>query len=150
MTSFSAHQVKMFKKLFAHPPKITVTGLGMPEKFLLRFVLFEAVVRLVGHYYRERAGQKKKSTSHESLNIDVVRRSFAHFGISVADQRLNLLLDSGMTTRNAKSARNLRNGLAHRWKAEDVKEVIDRYEDLNNALTGVIDAIKARVESAAK
>lgn len=149
MTNFGAHQVKMFKKLFAHPPKVTATGLGMPEKFLLRFVFFEAVVRLIGHYYRERAGQKRKSTSHESLSINVVRRSFVHFGISVADQRLDLLLDSSMATRNAKSARNLRNGLVHRWKAEDVKEVIDRYEDLSNALTGVIDAIKARVESVA-
>lgn len=150
MANFSAHQVKMFKKLFAHPPKVTVTGLGLPEKFILRFVFFEAVVRLVGHYYRERAGRKKKSASHESLNIDVVRRSFAHFGISVADQRLDLLLDSGMTTRNAKSARNLRNGLAHQWKAEDVKEVKARYEALSSALTEVIDAIKKRVGSAAK
>lgn len=145
MTDFSTHQVKMFKKLFAHPPK--VTGLGMPEKFLLQFVFFEAVVRLIGHYYRERTGQKKKSTSHESLNIDVVRRSFAHFGISVADERLGLLLDSNLTKRGGKSARELRNGLAHQWKAEDVTEVNARCDDLSNALTSVIDVIKARVYS---
>lgn len=138
----------MFKKLFAHPPK--VTGLGMPEKFLLRFVFFEAVVRLIGHYYRERTGQKKKSTSHESLNIDVVRRSFAHFGISVADERLGLLLDSKRIKRKEKSARKLRDGLVHQWQADDVKEVTDRYKALSSALTEVIDAIKARVESTAK
>ena len=148
MTGFSTQQVKALKKLFARPPE--TRGLGNPEKFLLQFVFFEAVLRLVGHYYRERAGQKKKSTSHESLNIEVARRSFAHFGILVADLRLDLLLDSGMTTRNMKSARNLRNGLVHRWKAEDVKEVIDRYIELNKALTGVINAIKVRIEIAAE
>lgn len=138
----------MLKKLFSHPP--VATGFGIPEKFLLQFVFFEAVVRLIGHYYRERTGQKKKSTSHESLNIDVVRRSFVHFGISVAYERLDLLLDSSLTTRNAKSARNLRNGLAHQWKAEDVKEVKARYKALSSALTEVIDAVKRRVGSAAK
>ena len=138
----------MLKKLFSHPP--VATGFGIPEKFLLQFVFFEAVVRLIGHYYRERTGQKKKSTSHESLNIDVVRRSFVHFGISVAYERLDLLLDSSLTTRNAKSARNLRNGLAHQWKAEDVKEVKARYKALSSALTEVIDAVKKRVGSAAK
>jgi len=148
MTDFSTQQVKMLKKLFSHPP--VATGFGIPEKFLLQFVFFEAVVRLIGHYYRERTGQKKKSTSHESLNIDVVRRSFVHFGISVAYERLDLLLDSSLTTRNAKSARNLRNGLAHQWKAEDVKEVKARYKALSSALTEVIDAVKRRVGSAAK
>ena len=138
----------MLKKLFSHPP--VATGFGIPEKFLLQFVFFEAVVRLIGHYYRERTGQKKKSTSHESLNIDVVRRSFVHFGISVAYERLDLLLDSSLTTRNAKSARNLRNGLAHQWKAEDVKEVKARYKALSSALNEVIDAVKRRVGSAAK
>lgn len=148
MTDFSTQQVKALKKLFAHPPE--TKGFGNPEKFLLQFVFFEAVVRLIGHYYRERTGQKKKSTSHESLNIDVVRRSFTYFSISVADQRLDLLLDSSLTTRNAKSARNLRNGLAHQWKAEDVKEVKARHEALSNALTEVIDAVKKRVGNAAK
>ena len=148
MADFSTQQVKIFKKLFAHSP--VATGFGIPEKFLLQFVFFEAVVRLIGHHYRERNGQKKKSTSHEPLKIDVVRRSFAYFGISVADQRIDLLLDSRLTTRNAKSARNLRNGLAHQWMAEDVREVKDRYEALNNALAEVIDAVKKRVGSAAK
>lgn len=148
MTDFSTQQVKMFKKLFAHPP--LPTGFGIPEKFLLQFVLFEALVRLVGGYYRERITQKKKSNAHTPIDISVVWRSFAYFCISVSRERLDLLLNSSLTRRNAKSARNLRNGLAHQWKAEDVKEVKDRYDGLSNALTGAIDAIKARVDIAAK
>ncbi len=122
----------------------------MPEKFLLQFIFFEALIRLIGRYYRERTGQKKKIISHESLNIDVVRRSFAHFGISVADERLGLLLDSNRSLRNIKSARNLRNGLAHHWKFEDVKEVTRRYDEIFSALKDVIDVIKVRVDCAKK
>jgi hypothetical protein len=149
MTDFSTQQVKMFNKLFAHPP--VGTGFGVPEKFLLQFVLFEALVRLVGHYYRERTTtQKKKSNAHTPLDISVVKRSFLHFHILVSEERLDLLLNSSLTIRNAKSARNLRNGLAHQWKAEDVKEVNGRYKTLNGALTEVIDVIKERVDSAKK
>lgn len=147
MVDFSTQQIKMFKKLFVHPPKVTVTGLGLPEKFLLQFVLFEASARLVESYYRDRITQKKKSNAHTPLYISVVRRSFVHFGISVADERLCLLLDSNLTKRGGKSARELRNGLAHQWKAEDVTEVNARCDDLSNALTSVVDAIKARVYS---
>lgn len=148
MTDFSTQQVKAFKKFFAHPP--VTSGIDVPEKFLLLFVLFEVSIRLVGRYYRERNGEKKKSTTHVPLDIGVVRRSFEHFCIQVSDERLDLLLNSDLTKRNKKSARNLRNGLAHQWKAEDVKEVKERYDALSSALTEVIAAIKARVDGAAK
>lgn len=148
MTDFRTQQVKELRKLFAHSP--VTAGLGVPEKFLLQFVLFEASVRLVGRYYRERNGEKRKSTTHVPLDIGVVRRSFEHFCIQVSDERLDLLLNSDLTKRNQKSARNLRNGLAHQWKAEDVREVKERYDALSSALTEVIAAIKARVDGAAK
>lgn len=148
MTDFSTQQVKAFKKLFAHPPM--TSGLEIPEKFLLQFILFEASVRLVGRYYRERNGDKKKTNTHAPLYISVVKNSLEYFRIHVSAERLNLLLDSKLTKKREKSARNLRNGLAHQWKAEDVKEVIDRYAALCNALTAVIDAINARINSATK
>lgn len=148
MIDFSSPQVKMFKKLFAHPP--VTSGLGIPEKFLMQFVLFEALVRLVGRYYRERRGQKKKTDTHAPLDIEVVKRSFAHFFIPVSDERFSFLLNSKLTKRHEKSARNLRNGLAHHWKAEDVTEVKNRYAALSNALTEVVDAIKVRVDGTAK
>lgn len=143
MTDFSTQQVKIVKKLLANPPE--TKGCGIPEQFLLKFVLFEALVRLVGHYYRERATQKKKSNAHITLDISVVKRSLLHFRIQIADERLNLLLNSKLTKRKTKSARNLRNGLAHQWKSEDVKEVNNRYDELNNVLSEAIDAIRRRV-----
>ena len=138
----------MFRKLSAHPP--VTTDLGVPEKFLMQFVLFEALVRLVGRYYRERQCQRKKSDAHAPLDIEVVKRSFAHFFIPVSDERFSFLLNSKLTKRHEKSARNLRNGLAHQWKADDVKEVTDRYAALSSALTEVIAAIRVRVDGAAK
>lgn len=143
MTNFNNQQIKVFKKLFAHPPM--TTALGNPEKFLLQFVLFEASVRLVGTFYRNRINNQKKVTGHESLNIDVVRRTFLYFDISVSDERLSLLLDSKLTKRNQKSARALRNGLAHRWHSEDVNEVTARYEILSHSLAEVVDQIKLKI-----
>lgn len=143
MTDFNTQQIKILKKLFAHSPM--TTGLGIPEKFLLQYVLFEALTRLVGSNYRNRVAQRKKSTTHESLKIDVVKRSFKHFSIRVSDERLNLLLNSKLTKKDEKSARKLRDGLVHQWKAEDVQEVIKRYGALSNALIEVSSAIEARV-----
>lgn len=135
----------MLKKLFAHPPN--TVGFNLPENFILKFIFLEASVRLVGSYYRDRTTKKKKQNTHEPLNIAVVQRSFKYFNINVSDELLDLVLKSESIKRNSKSARNLRNGLAHHWKAEDVKEVKDRYDFLDNTLTKVINAIRARVES---
>lgn len=143
MAGFSAQQIKILGKLIAHPP--VHTSSGIPEKFLLQFIFFEALARLVGHFYRDLSTKKKKTTVHAPLHIDVVERSFEYFGITTVDAHLRLLLDSNSTKRGCKSARELRNGLVHQWKAEDVKEVNTRRDDLSNALTGAIDAIKARV-----
>ena len=148
MTDFRTQQVKAFKKLLAHQPK--TSGTDVPERFLLQFVLFEATVRLVGRYYRERNGEQKKSNGHTSLDIGVVKNSFEYFRIHISGERLNLLLNSKLIKRGEKSARNLRNGLAHQWKAEDVKEVTDRYVALSNALIAVIAAINARIDGAMK
>ena len=148
MANFSTPQVKMLTKLLARAPR--AKGYGNPEKFLLQFVLFEALIRHVGIYYRERVNQKKKPTGQEPLNIEVVRRSLAHFCIQISDPLLDNLLDSARTTRNNKSARNLRNGLAHHWKIEDVKEVETRFATLSSDLLLAIDKIKKRVDSARK
>ena len=148
MANFSAPQVKMLRKLLARAPR--AKGYGNSEKFLLQFVLFEALIRLVGNHYRERINQKKKLTGHEPLNIEVVRRSLAHFCIQISDPLLGNLLDSQRTTRNDKSARNLRNGLAHHWKVEDVKEVEIRFATLSGDLSLAIDKIKMRADNARK
>ncbi|MCU6433971.1 hypothetical protein LPB67_09345 [Undibacterium sp. Jales W-56] len=142
MAEFSSQQAKFLRKLFSIAP--SSKGLAEPEAFLLQFVLFEASVRLVGRYYRERSGQKKKSTAHESLNIEVVKRSLAYFSIPVSDERLVQLVSSELRKRNQKSARKLRDGLAHQWNVEDRREVTDRFKDLTNGLAGVVDAIRMR------
>jgi hypothetical protein len=141
MPDFDANQIDMLAKLFARPPR--ATGFGKAEKFLLQFVFFEALVRLVGRHYRDRTGQNEKSGMHQSLRVDVVRRSLAHFAIQISDQKIEVLLGSRLKTRMHKSARNLRNGLAHEWKLEDVQEVDDRYEALSHDLVEAIGAIEA-------
>jgi hypothetical protein len=68
----------------------------------------------------------------------------------MSNERLDLLLNSDLDKRNEKSARNLRNGLAHHWKTEDLQEVTNRYAVLSNALTEVIATIKVCINGAVK
>ena len=99
--------------------------------FLDDFYFLEALIRTIGRYYRNRSGTKPKMEKHESLNRDVVARSFQHFGIFVSGDLLDLLLSSDRKKRNEKSARNLRNGIAHNWNKEDRK----RSTNPNTSLT---------------
>jgi hypothetical protein len=141
MTEFNAQQMKTMKQLFSHLP--STIGFGNAEKFLLQFVSFEAAIRLVGRYYRARIYQKKKPTGYEPLNIEVVRRSLKYFDVQISDELLDNLLAS-KTKRDHKSARDLRGGLVHHWKIEDVKEVEARFENLCGNLSLGIEKIGLR------
>jgi len=143
MSEFRPQQVKGLKKLLARQPG-SLLG-SPPERFLLQYVFLEALVRLIGNYYRNRQkSQSKLSGGDEPLNIDVVRRSLLYFEIPVHDERLALLLDSKRTTRGAKSARQLRNGLVHRWDAPDGVEVTEHYRELEAAIDGLVKAATSR------
>lgn len=144
MTEFSVQQRKALKRLLGRPPVYPTDNLA--ESFLLRYVFVEALCRQVGKYYRERAGARKKTLakSNEAIHLDVVGRSFAHFGIHVRSERLAELLDSSQEKRGSKSARNLRNGIVHRWDEMDVAEASERFSSLCIAIDAVVDAIALR------
>lgn len=144
MTDFSAQQSKQLVKLLGRQPN----GLpnGTAECYLLRYVFLEALVRLVGRYYRERStAQKKATTEDSSLNVDVVKRSLKHFGVLVDERRVDSVLASPKAKRGQKTARVLRNGLVHRWDVNAANEVIHRFDELTTAMTALVDAIAMRV-----
>ncbi len=144
MSDFSTQQAKQLAKLLGRPP----SGLskGTAECFLLRYVFLEALVRLVGRYYRERSTtQKKAATEDSSLNVEVVKRSLKHFGVLVDERRVDGLLASPKAKRGQKTARVLRNGLVHRWDASDAAEAVERFDELVTAMMALVDAIAMRV-----
>lgn len=110
--------------------------------FLEAFCFFEALARTIGRYYRARHGARSSPEAHESLNRDVVGRSFKYFGVSLSEHTLDLLLSSERMKRGSKSARNLRNGVAHNWTKEDRAEICTRYVCLRGALDKGICAIQ--------
>ena len=124
----------------APPPDPAVTD------FLNSFYYFEALVRTIGRYYRGRHGVASKSETHERLYRDVVARSFRYYGISLPDSTLDLLLSSGLKKRGAKSARNLRNGVAHTWSKDDRVEICARFTQLIGALEKAFTAIDQRTK----
>lgn len=142
---FSAQQRQALKRLLGRPPAYPNNDFA--ESFLLRYVFVEALCRQVGKYYRERARARKKTLtkSHEPIQLDVVGRSFTYFGIRLRSERLAQFLDSALEKRGAKSARNLRNGIVHRWDVNDVAEASERHRSLYSALDAVVEAIACRV-----
>ena len=150
MVEFNSYQRRALRKFLERSP--SYTNENSAENFLLRYVFFEALCRHIGKYYKERVEVRKRKAkkSYESMQIDVVARSFAYFGIQIRFERLTYLLDSSLEKRNQKSARNLRNGIVHRWDENDVAEASERYSNLCLALDAVVDAISHRVNGGRK
>jgi hypothetical protein len=150
MIEFSRQQRQALKKLLGRPPVYPANSPA--ESFLLRYVFLEALCRLVGKYYRERAGGRSKpgTRAPEAIQLNVVSRSFSHFGIRVPTERLTSLLDSSLDRRANKSARNLRNGIVHRWDENDVTEAVERHSRFVGIMDAVIDAIARRANGRVK
>lgn len=144
MTDFSQKQAKHIRQLLTRKP--AHVNEVSPEGFLLLYVFFEALLKLVGRYYREtQRPQRKQPTGKEPLNINQVKKWLMFFQMTVHHERLGLLLDSKRTNRRQKSARELRNGLVHSWNAGDYAEVVERFPELKVALTGVVESVAQRV-----
>ena len=148
MSNFGPQQTREIAKLLSRHPK----GLRLhtAESFLLRYVFLEALIRLVGRYYRERSTTKKKVLEQDgSLNVDVINRSLRYFGVLVDERRVDAVLASPKARRGFKTARVLRNGLVHRWDVGDAGEVIKRFEELEVAMSGLVQSISDRVKRVA-
>lgn len=145
MSDFSNHQRKALKNLFSRQPVYPATK--GPEIFLLKYIFFESICRVIGRFYRQRATSKKsiKASSFEHLQINLVERSFTHFGIRVRPETLFTLLDSSADRRSSKSARNLRNGLVHRWDENDCSEVQQRFRELTMAMDSTTNIVEKRL-----
>lgn len=148
MTEFRPQQSREIAKLLRRHPK----GLrrGTPECFLVRYVFLEALIRLVGRYYRERSTTQKKVVEQDSsLNVEVIKRSLKYFGVQVDERRVDGVLASPKARRGFKTARVLRNGLVHRWDVGDADEVTKRFDELELAMSALVDAISDRVKGVA-
>lgn len=145
MTEFSQQQGRHLRKLLVRTPCYAEEKSA--ESFILNYVFFEAVVRLIGRYYRESQRPPRKATDgKEPLNIISVGKWFLFFKIQVHPERLALILDSNRIKRKFKSARKLRNGLVHVWDHGDYKEVVVRFDELYGALSGVVSSVSKRVK----
>ncbi len=145
MTDFSRQQVKQIRQLLARAP--AHAGERSAEGFLLRYVLFEALLKTVLRYFRESNGRpvKKSTAAPESMQLNSVNKSLLHFSVAVHPEVMARLLDSALRKRGSKSARCLRNGLVHMWDANDAKEVLDRVDHLNRDLLAAITAVEMKV-----
>ena len=138
MTIFSKKQHREIRKLLQRLP--VCERKSNAEEFLLAYVGFESVSRKIWHYYRCRKHTKKVSTA--GIPLPELEKAFAHFEIELDEGVLNYLLDSYLDKRNAKSARNLRNGIAHSWRKPDCDEAAKRYDDFKKYFEKVLVAVE--------
>ncbi len=128
MAEFSSRQKRALRKLKTCKPAC-VPGLGNAECFLLNYISFEAKTRKIWQYYRCR--KRSKPESNAGMPIDELKKAMTHFEIKFDYAKLEIILDSKLTRRNKKSARNLRNGMVHQWLEDDCKEAANRYNDFS-------------------
>lgn len=145
MTEFSRQQAKQLRQLLARAP--AHAGERSAAGFLLRYVLFEALLKTLLRYFRDSNGKpaKKLTSAPETMQLTSVKKSLFLFSVVVHPEVMTRLLDSTLRKRGSKSARWLRNGLVHMWDANDANEVLNRFDHLNRDLLAVITAIEMRV-----
>lgn len=142
VVEFSPQQKRFLRKLQRRLPVFEDEGRSA-ESFLLSYVAFEAQARKVWHYYRCRKGDKAESKA--GIPLDQLEKALKHFSVDLKIGVLKLLLDSKQEKRGAKSARNLRNGIAHQWLEGDCKEAAARYGEFAVAFVAFHDALQERI-----
>ena len=113
--------------------------LGTAECFILNFVSFEANSRRICHYYRCR--KASKSESRGPILIDQLEKALAFYEVTFPRENLDKLLNSKLKKRGGKSARNLRNGIFHRWCKSDCAEATKRFEEFSALFQNFEDSL---------
>lgn len=140
MGKLNKRQSRDLRKLLKRSPFIT-QGQHTAENFLLLYVGFEAVARKLWHYYRSR--RKVAKISCAAVPLQQLRKAVEYFDLPLYAEITEILLDSSLTKRNHKSARNLRNGMVHQWSEPDCLEVVKRYQEFENAMHKFRAAVKS-------
>ena len=126
MNQLTKRQKKDLNKLIG---RLSIRGtLVNVDDFVMNYIAFESVSRMVWHFYRCRRKPKKEV---RDMNIVEIKKSFTYFGYSIEENTVDNLISSKLVNRNQKSARNLRNALVHNWKENDYNEVVKRLSEFN-------------------
>ncbi|MCX0438198.1 hypothetical protein [Aeromonas veronii] len=132
----SHQQIRSLRQLIARLP---------PERkdrdeaaFLFSFISAESLLRSVWAYYRQ------TPETPMTLQLPEIKKSLKHFNIQVNEQALETLLGSS-SKRGQKSARNLRNGMAHHWQKEDCAEAVARLSEFQRCVDHLIEQIEPKI-----
>ena len=135
-----ASQINYLKRLLFRRP--IYDGGGAAERFILNYIIFEAVLNyIISEYRLEINFGKDKKNKDKYVRKDTAIRALAHFEILMPCGNIDLLLDSKAKRRGEKSARNLRNGIVHEWHSEDIEEVKSRSSELEKLFTVFLSAV---------
>lgn len=145
MNPFDIASTKALNSLLQRHP--AVDPCTQVERFVLKYIFFEAVLRIVLTAYSSRSGgtQSQRDKTDNSIRKNVVANCFAHFNINFSTDSIDQLLDTRKVRRGAKSARKLRDALVHYWSREDASEVEARALELLPLIESATAAMAACV-----
>ena len=90
--SFSKTQKKNLKQLLDTLPRYELASGS--EAFLLGYIAFESVSRMVWNYYRSVKTNKKINETHAPLPLPIIKSAFKAYNIKVSDVVLDTILNS--------------------------------------------------------
>lgn len=96
--------------------------------FLEKYTLCEILVRNALSYYHEKKGEPTEDKNIE-LKYTAIGAALKMSGYKIDDNTLQMMYQMG-NKRKEKSARELRNGIVHDLKVQDIMEVVNRKKDL--------------------
>ena len=108
--------------------------------FVELFFICEVVIKSLINSYNQAKG-KKVAERDIRLDMNVIRATMRYFGYSIDDAILVAVFGSE-TTRNRKTCKKLRDGIAHTMSSEDIIEVFNRRNYLHFCMTQFLNHIR--------
>ena len=107
--------------------------------FLEKFVLCEVGTKKALVKYYENKGNDKNV---EAINmpIDDIRKALEFAGFDITEMSIEKMFKKN-NARSSKSARDIRNAIAHDWSVNDIQELIDRWDEFQEILYNYIGII---------
>ncbi len=107
--------------------------------FISLYISCEAVAKKFV-YYMKTDKEVNTSEAYDDLRYPDIEKAAEHFGLEVQQELIKRIFKSGKGKRNSKTPRQLRNGIIHLMNSNDIKEVIQRDNELISLMKKWLEA----------
>lgn len=110
------------------------------SQFLEKFTLCEAgTKRALAAYYKSE--QQTKDVTDITMDISDIKRALTFAGFDTETLQIEKMFRKGYP-RGSISVRDLRNGIIHDLRAEDIDELVDRWDDIQEIMDNYLNILQ--------